>query len=138
MSIAVPMTRVQTPSGGEQPPPLRGHPADDAVLLADRPVFDVVKRAPGGIAGGLEGRARLRAVVRDERRRRKSASVTGTSGEMPNIALTRGGQNMVSVAMSTSHRPISATSVASRSCSSLSASRSSASRRSSISMTEPT
>ncbi len=38
------------------------------------------------------------------------------------MAFTRGGQNKVSVTMSTSQRPISAASVASRSCSSLSAS----------------
>ena len=60
--------------------------------------------------------------------------MTGTSGEIPNIALTRAGQNRVSWTTSTSHRPTSAASVASRSRASLSRRRSSAVRRAVVSV----
>ena len=42
----------------EDPAPLGGDPAHDAVLLADGAVLDVVEGAPVGIEGGGEGRAR--------------------------------------------------------------------------------
>ena len=53
-----------SPVGVEHALALGGDPAHDAVLLADRAVFDVVERTPFGIDRRGEGSARRLAVVR--------------------------------------------------------------------------